>query len=395
MAAEADGAVRRQGRVGRGRGPSSSETRTCTQSSKQVASSTASRRARHLLVERLPDDEGATVSLTPLLYVDGADVVDGDDALAGQGQAQGARPRARPEAPHRQVQAQARLQAPQRPPPGADRIEIASTRHELGCRRSARQAPHRGGQMAHKKGLGSSRNGRDSNAKRLGVKVFAGQAVTGGEIIVRQRGTRFKPGDGVGIGKDDTIFAEARGDRAVHPRPARPRDLGRAQRAVAGRAKALGTGSRAELARCRRLTPRAPADERPAGAPPASASLAGTQVTAGPVAMARRRISLTSTCGGWETAYITARATSPAPARPRAVVEERRVDHPRLDQRHPHAAAVELLAGRSPIAVTAHLVAERANPGARGARRPSRSAADGRWTRRSASIVARIVSAAP
>ena len=61
--------------------------------------------------------------------------------------------------------------------------------------------------MAHKKGLGSSRNGRDSNAKRLGVKVFAGQAVTGGEIIVRQRGTRFKPGDGVGIGRDHTIFA--------------------------------------------------------------------------------------------------------------------------------------------------------------------------------------------
>ena len=61
--------------------------------------------------------------------------------------------------------------------------------------------------MAHKKGLGSSRNGRDSNAKRLGVKVFAGQAVTGGEIIVRQRGTRFHPGEGVGISKDDTIFA--------------------------------------------------------------------------------------------------------------------------------------------------------------------------------------------
>ena len=61
--------------------------------------------------------------------------------------------------------------------------------------------------MAHKKGLGSSRNGRDSNAQRLGVKVFAGQVVTGGEIIVRQRGTRFKPGVGVGIGKDDTIFA--------------------------------------------------------------------------------------------------------------------------------------------------------------------------------------------
>ena len=65
--------------------------------------------------------------------------------------------------------------------------------------------------MAHKKGLGSSRNGRDSNAQRLGVKIFAGQVVTGGEIIVRQRGTRFKPGDGVGIGKDDTLFASRAG----------------------------------------------------------------------------------------------------------------------------------------------------------------------------------------
>jgi large subunit ribosomal protein L27 len=65
--------------------------------------------------------------------------------------------------------------------------------------------------MAHKKGLGSSRNGRDSNAKRLGVKVFSGQAVSGGEIIVRQRGTRFRPGEGVGLGKDDTIFAERAG----------------------------------------------------------------------------------------------------------------------------------------------------------------------------------------
>ena len=65
--------------------------------------------------------------------------------------------------------------------------------------------------MAHKKGLGSSRNGRDSAAQRLGVKVFAGQVVTGGEIIVRQRGTRFKPGEGAGIGKDDTIFAARAG----------------------------------------------------------------------------------------------------------------------------------------------------------------------------------------
>ena len=65
--------------------------------------------------------------------------------------------------------------------------------------------------MAHKKGLGSSRNGRDSKPKMLGVKVFAGQTVTGGEIIVRQRGTRFKPGDGAGLGRDDTIYARAAG----------------------------------------------------------------------------------------------------------------------------------------------------------------------------------------
>jgi large subunit ribosomal protein L27 len=65
--------------------------------------------------------------------------------------------------------------------------------------------------MAHKKGLGSSRNGRDSNPQFLGVKTFAGQVVSGGEIIVRQRGTRFKPGEGVGIGKDDTLFARSAG----------------------------------------------------------------------------------------------------------------------------------------------------------------------------------------
>ena len=65
--------------------------------------------------------------------------------------------------------------------------------------------------MAHKKGLGSSRNGRDSNAKRLGVKIFGGQKVKAGMIIVRQRGTRFRPGPGVGIGRDDTIFAKREG----------------------------------------------------------------------------------------------------------------------------------------------------------------------------------------
>jgi large subunit ribosomal protein L27 len=65
--------------------------------------------------------------------------------------------------------------------------------------------------MAHKKGQGSSRNGRDTAGKRLGVKRFAGQAVTAGSILVRQRGTKFYPGDNVGIGRDDTLFATAHG----------------------------------------------------------------------------------------------------------------------------------------------------------------------------------------
>jgi large subunit ribosomal protein L27 len=65
--------------------------------------------------------------------------------------------------------------------------------------------------MAHKKGLGSSKNGRDSNAQRLGVKAFGGQVVHGGTIIVRQRGTPIKPGLNVGRGKDDTLFAKISG----------------------------------------------------------------------------------------------------------------------------------------------------------------------------------------
>ena len=65
--------------------------------------------------------------------------------------------------------------------------------------------------MAHKKGQGSSRNGRDSNSQRLGVKRFAGQVVTGGSILVRQRGTRFYPGVNVGRGKDDTLYARVAG----------------------------------------------------------------------------------------------------------------------------------------------------------------------------------------
>ena len=65
--------------------------------------------------------------------------------------------------------------------------------------------------MAHKKGVGSSRNGRDSNPQMLGVKRFGGQFVTGGSILVRQRGTRFKPGVNVGHGSDDTLFAKIDG----------------------------------------------------------------------------------------------------------------------------------------------------------------------------------------
>lgn len=65
--------------------------------------------------------------------------------------------------------------------------------------------------MAHKKGLGSSRNGRDSNAQRLGVKLYGGQAIKAGQIIVRQRGTHITPGENVGRGKDDTLFALADG----------------------------------------------------------------------------------------------------------------------------------------------------------------------------------------
>lgn len=77
--------------------------------------------------------------------------------------------------------------------------------------------------MAHKKGQGSSRNGRDSNPQHLGVKAFGGETVNGGAILVRQRGTRFFPGQNVGRGKDDTLFAKIGGtvrfqDRGRHGR---------------------------------------------------------------------------------------------------------------------------------------------------------------------------------
>ena len=152
-----------------------------------------------LLVERLPDDAGATVELTPLL-------------LAGRRRPACSTPTSSARSP-----VKAEIVGHER----GKKLRVFKFKPKRGYRR--RTGHHRPGAhppanhedrevaMAHKKGLGSSRNGRDSNSKRLGVKVFAGQTVTGGEIIVRQRGTRFKPGDGVGIGKDDTIFAKSAG----------------------------------------------------------------------------------------------------------------------------------------------------------------------------------------
>lgn len=72
--------------------------------------------------------------------------------------------------------------------------------------------------MAHKKGAGVSRNGRDSQGQRLGFKVFSGQIVSGGSILVRQRGTQVKPGENVGIGKDDTLYARIPGRVQYHDR---------------------------------------------------------------------------------------------------------------------------------------------------------------------------------
>ena len=99
--------------------------------------------------------------------------------------------------------------------------------------------------MAHKKGQGTSRNGRDSNAQRLGVKRFDGQMVSGGSILVRQRGTRLKAGENVGLGKDDTLFAKVSGvvrfeDKGrlgryrQHPGPINELKIGRSDDPVIG-----------------------------------------------------------------------------------------------------------------------------------------------------------------
>jgi len=77
--------------------------------------------------------------------------------------------------------------------------------------------------MAHKKGGGSSKNGRDSNSQRLGVKKFGGELVKSGEILVRQRGTKVHPGENVGIGKDDTLFATEAGNVLFHDKKGKKR----------------------------------------------------------------------------------------------------------------------------------------------------------------------------
>ena len=168
-----------------------------------------------LLVERLPADDGETVALEPLLYVDGstwstARICRGLGRGRVVAHERGPKLRVVKFKPKRGYKRRTGHRQ------NLTRIEVTSLGRPRAGEAVARRAKAADpaaeeATMAHKKGLGSSRNGRDSNAKRLGVKVFAGEAVTGGEIIVRQRGTQFKPGDGAGIGKDDTIYAEAAG----------------------------------------------------------------------------------------------------------------------------------------------------------------------------------------
>ena len=228
-----------------------------------------------IVVDRMRADEGDKVDLEPLLYADGdKSLLDPGDLGLDQGAGHRDRPRARQEDPRAQVQAQARLQAPLRPPPGP---HAPGDRRHQGRRRGARPRNRRT-TMAHKKGLGSSRNGRDSNAKRLGVKVFAGQTVSGGEIIVRQRGTRFKPGEGVGPGprRHDLRYPSRRG--AVRLGPPRPRDLGRVPAGVARCTREIRSSRSPSAAshwvRPQRKPPRSPSLPAATATPPATAAAA-------------------------------------------------------------------------------------------------------------------------
>ena len=122
--------------------------------------------------------------------------------------------------------------------------------------------------MAHKKGASSSRNGRDSAAKRLGVKRFGGQFVQSGEILVRQRGTHFHPGVGVGRGRDDTLFALVSGHVEFGPR--------RGRRAVSVVPQARQDGAAPEARRAKAAPKARPAKAAPKARQARSAAVAGS-----------------------------------------------------------------------------------------------------------------------
>ena len=161
-----------------------------------------------ILVDRVRADEGEKVDLEPLLFADG-DKYGARSATSCPRSRKKSRPRPSGRERGKKIDG-----LKFKPESGykrgtGDRAGRASLGDQVdqAARRPCGEGQARRPTMAHKKGLGSSRNGRDSNAKRLGVKVFAGEQVSGGEIIVRQRGTRFKPGEGAGLGRDHTIFA--------------------------------------------------------------------------------------------------------------------------------------------------------------------------------------------
>ena len=193
-----------------------------------------------LLVERLREDEGAKVALEPLLYA--ATTTPSSTATTSRRSRSrpGRRPRARPEDPRPKFKPKRGYKRRTGHRQELTRIEIADIK--VGARRAAKKEDC---EMAHKKGLGSSRNGRDSNAQRLGVKVFAGQTVTGGEIIVRQRGTRFKPGRRRRHRQGRHDLRHPRGCRAVPRGPPRADDLRPARRITA----AAGTHPRGPAGR--------------------------------------------------------------------------------------------------------------------------------------------------
>ena len=193
-------------------------------------------------VDKLPGEVGSSITLPALLVVDGDRVIS-DPAEVGRyqvtadivGDAAGPKINMiqyrnktgyRRRLGHRQRYTQVRITGI-----GAEAKNAAGPRAPRPRPPAPRPPRRRRTEMAHKKGASSSRNGRDSKAQRLGVKRYGGQVVNAGEIIVRQRGTHFHPGEGVGRGSDDTLFALVggavqfgmrRGRRAVSIVPAEP-----------------------------------------------------------------------------------------------------------------------------------------------------------------------------